>query len=194
MMRPAILNRSRTLAVLGSGAAVVTVALVASGCSSSHPQPGQSHSSPASSTGRIGTSSAQPGASITVSDSSGAKLDVTLKQVINPADGASQYSKPASGQHFVGVQLHVRNEAAASFENNANNETTIVLSNGKKDEADYNPIAGCGNFDNGQVKLAAGASATGCVTFQVPNGEKIAEVRYGNSVYPGITARWQLSP
>ena len=92
------------------------------------------------------------------------------------------------------MQLHVRNEAAASFENNANNETTIVLSNGKKDEADYNPIAGCGNFDNGQVKLAAGASATGCVTFQVPNGEKIAKVRYGNSVYPGITARWQLSP
>jgi hypothetical protein len=194
MMRRAIPNRGRTFAVIGSGATVIAVALVASGCSSSHPQPGQSHSSPAGSTGRIGTSSAQPGASIMVSDSSGTKLHVTLKQVIDAANGANQYSNPASGHHFVGVQLRVQNEAAASFENNANNETTIVLSNGKKDEADYNPIAGCGNFDNGQVKLAAGASATGCVTFQVPNGEKIAEVRYGNTVYPGITARWQLSP
>jgi hypothetical protein len=72
------------------------------------------------------------------------------------------------------------------------NEATIVLSGGKTGEADYNPIAGCGNFDNGQVKLAVGASATGCVTFQVANGQKIAEVRYGNSVYPGITAQWQL--
>jgi hypothetical protein len=140
MMRRAIPNRSRTLAVLGSGAAVIAVALVASSCSSSHPQPGQSHSSPASSTGRIGTSSAQPGASITVSDSSGTKLDVTLKQVINPADGASQYSKPASGQHFVGVQLHVQNEAAASFENNANNETTIVLTNGKRTRPTTTPL------------------------------------------------------
>jgi len=92
----------------------------------------------------------------------------------------------------VGVKLLIRNDAAASFENNANNETTIVLASGKTGEAGYNPIAGCGNFDNGQVKLAAGASATGCVTFQVANGQQVAEVRYGNSVYPGVTAQWQL--
>lgn len=194
MMRRAVPNRSRSLTVAGLGAAVIAGALLASGCSSSHPQPGQSHSSPATSTSRIGTRSGQPGASITVTDSSGTKLHVTLKQVIDPANGANQYSQPASGKHFVGVQLRVQNDAATSFENNANNETTIVLSNGKKDEADYNPIAGCGNFNNGQVKLAAGASTTGCVTFQVPKGEKITEVRYGNSVYPGITAQWQLSP
>jgi hypothetical protein len=127
-----------------------------------------------------------------VSDSSGTKLAVTLKQVIDPADAASQYSKPASGQHFVGVKLRIQNQAATSYENNANNETTIVLSDGKTGHASYNPIAGCGNFDNGQVKLAAGASATGCVTFQVPHGQKVAEVRYGNTVFPGVTAQWHV--
>ena len=53
-------------------------------------------------------------------------------------------------------------------------------------------LAGCGNFDNGQVKLKTGTTATGCVTFQVPKGDKVAEVRYGNTVYPGITAQRHL--
>jgi len=133
------------------------------------------------------------GATLGVSDSSGTKLDVTVEKVIDPASGANQYSNPASGKHFVGVKLRVRNKAATSYQNNANNETTIVLSTGKTRHADYNPIAGCGNFDNGQIKLASGASKTGCVTFQVPNGQKVTEIRYGNTVFPGNTAQWRVS-
>ena len=49
-----------------------------------------------------------------------------------------------------------------------------------------------GNFDNGQVKLKPGASATGYVTFQVPKDQKVTAVRYANTVYPGITAQWQV--
>ena len=128
------------------------------------------------------------GATLPVTDSSGTKLDITVEQVIDPASGASQYSQPASGKHFVGVKLRIRNAAAIIYQNNANNETTIMLSDGKAEDADYNPIAGCGNFSNGQVKLASQASVTGCVTFQVGNGEKVAEVRYHNTVFPGTTA------
>jgi hypothetical protein len=132
------------------------------------------------------------GTALPVSDSSGTKLDVTVEKVIDPASGANQYSKPASGKHFVGVKLQVRNNAAITYQNNANNETTIVLSNGKTEGANYNPIAGCGNFSNGQVKLASHASATGCVTFQVPNGDQVTQVRYRNTVFPGTTAEWVL--
>jgi Domain of unknown function (DUF4352) len=91
-----------------------------------------------------------------VSDSSGTRLDVTVQKVIDPASGASTYSKPASGKHFVGVQLRVKNAAASAYQNNANNETTIVLPGGTTRDASYSPIAGCGNFDNGQIKLASG--------------------------------------
>jgi Domain of unknown function (DUF4352) len=188
-MRRAIPNRTRTLAALGSAVAITAVALASAGCSASSPQPGQSHPSPAS----LGATSAPEGTAIAVSDSNGTKLEVTLTQVIDPAGVASQYSQPALGKHFVGVKLRVQNKAATSYENNANNETTIVLTDGKTDDAGYNPIAVCGNFDNGQIKLAAGASATGCVTFQVANGEKVAQVRYGNTVFPGVTAQWHLS-
>lgn len=132
------------------------------------------------------------GSTLVVSDSSGTKLDVTVEKLIQPASGANQYAKPAAGKDFVGVKLRIKNVATGSYQNNANNETTLVLSTGKSLLANYNPIAGCGNFANGQVSLSAGASKSGCVTFQLSSGQTVAAVRYGNTVFPGTTAEWRL--
>ncbi len=185
MTRRCLRNRRRTpFGELGSGLAIIAGAVVLAGC-------GQSDQ-PTTTTTQT-TPSGTVGSTLAVSDSSGTKLGVIVERVTDPASGANEYSKPAAGKHFVGVKLHITNAAAKSYENNANNETTIVLSNGHTTVADYNPIAGCGNFDNGQVKLASGASATGCVTFQVPNGQKLVAVRYGNTVFPGTTAEWRTS-
>ena len=139
------------------------------------------------------SSSGQQGSTLAVSDSNGTQLDVTLQKITDPATGANAYSKPASGKHFVAIKLHIKNTAATTYQNNANNETTIVLSDGKTLHADYNPVAGCGNFDNGQIKLKNGAASTGCVTFQVPGSQKVTRVSYGNTVFPGITAQWRIS-
>jgi len=148
--------------------------------------------SPGTSAPPTGTRTGQLGSTLPVSDTSGTQLEVTLTKVIDPASGANSYSKPASGKHFVGVKLRVQNQASSTYQNNANNETTITLSNGKTIHADYNPIANCGNFDNGQIKLKTGASSTGCVTFQVPKGPKVIEVSYRNTVFPGTTAQWSV--
>jgi hypothetical protein len=187
MMRHSVSSRGATApgtiaVIIATGLAAV--ALV--GCSSSPTQPGKTQ--PAFTSSGPGL----VGATFSVSDSSGTKVDVTVQKVIDPASGASKYSKPSSGKHLVGVQLRVTNAAATTYQNNANNETTIVLSNGKTTDADYNPITGCGNFDNGQIKLASGKSGTGCVTFQVPNGDKVTTVRYGNTVFPGTAAEWRV--
>jgi hypothetical protein len=187
MMRRTASNRARTaFGAVGSSAAIIAAALALAACSSPQSHPGQARQSAAS------PSSGQLGATLAVSNSSGTKLDVTVEKVIDPASGASQYSQPASGQHFVGVKLRLQNTAPTSYQNNANNEATIVLSDGKTKDAGYDPVEGCGNFDNGQVKLATGSSAAGCVTFQVPNGETVAKVRYGSTVFPGTTAEWSL--
>ena len=187
MMRRSVPDRSTTAP--GTSAVIIVMGLlltVLAGCSSSQAQPGKTQPAFASSGPGL------VGATFSVSDSSGTKLDVTVKKVIDPASGANKYSKPASGKHFVGVQLHVKNAATTTYQNNANNETTVVLSNGKTRDAGYKPIVGCGNFDNGQIKLASGKSSTGCVTFQVPDGDRVTAVRYGNTVFPGTTAEWRL--
>lgn len=71
-------------------------------------------------------------------------------------------------------------------------QTLPTLSNGRTVHAPYNPIANCGNFDNGQIKVKSGAALTGCVTFQVPKGPKIIMVSYRNTVFPGTTAQWSI--
>jgi Domain of unknown function (DUF4352) len=200
-------TRSRkTAGVVGAAAGLTAAALLVASCSASPPHHSHSRGAaaasdtstagahgPGTSAPATGTSSGQLGSTLSVSDTSGTQLGVTLKKLIDPASGANSYSKPASGTHFVGVQLRIQNKASSTYQNNANNETTITLSNGKTLHADYNPIAGCGNFDYGQVSLKSGAAGTGCVTFQVPKGEKVAQVGYGNTVFPGKIAEWQVS-
>ena len=193
-------------AALTAVAGLATVLVLAS-CSPSPPHPAGTHSaaaaaepaastagtpSPGTSAPPTGTSRGQLGSTLPVSDTSGTQLEVTLTKVIDPASGANSYSKPASGKHFVGVKLRVQNQASSTYQNNANNETTITLSNGKTLHANYNPIASCGNFDNGQLNVKSGATSTGCVTFQVPKSSKVIQVRYGNTVFPGTTAQWSI--
>ena len=201
-------RRMRTAGFLGAAAGLTAAVLLVASCSASPPHQARGHSSaqathdtntaqahaPGTSARPTGTSTGQLGTSLAVSDSSGAQLAVTLAKVIDPASGANSYSNPAKGSHFVGVKLRVHNTATTTYQNNANNETTITLSNGKKLYADYNPIAGCGNFDNGQITLKSGATSTGCVTFQVPKGQKVTQVGYSNIVFPGQNAEWRVSP
>ena len=208
--------RSRTASAALAAAGVTATVLVLVSCSPSPPHPAGTRGSspphpartrgaaqtakPAATTGGTpspgtsapptGTSTAQLGSTLPVSDSSGTQLDVTLTKVIDPASGANSYAKPTSGKRFVGVKLRVQNNASGTYQNNANNETTIIVSGDKTLHADYNPIANCGNFDNGQIKLKSGAASIGCVTFQVPKGQQVIQVRYANAVFPGTTAQW----
>jgi len=219
MMGRGASTQTSTVSAALTAAAGLTAVLALAACSPSPPHPDRTHApsppqsvgthgaaaaaeptastagtpSPGTSAPPTGASNGQLGSTLPVSDTSGTQLDVTLKKLINPASGANQYSNPAKGSHFVGVKLAIRNTAASTYQNNANNETTITLANGKKLHADYNPIAGCGNFDNGQLKLKSGASSTGCVTFQVPKGQKVIKVGYRNTVFPGQNADWQVS-
>jgi hypothetical protein len=182
----------RASGTLGAAAAITAALLTLASCSPSPPHPAKAPS-PGSKGHPAGTGAGQLGSTLAVSDSSGTQLEVTLQKVIDPASGASQYSKAASGKHFVGIKLQIKNKASATYQNNANNETTITLSGGKTLHANYNPIANCGNFDNGQITLKSGAASTGCVTFQVPNGQKVIQVGYRNTVFPGKNADWQIS-
>lgn len=132
------------------------------------------------------------GAALPVSNSNSTQLEVTVTRVIDPAQGTDAYTAPAAGKHFVGVELSIRNTAATKYQNNANNETTATLASGRRLTAAYESIVGCQNFDNGQVTVSPGKSQAGCVTFQVPNGDRIAVVRYASATFPGTAAQWHL--
>src|SRR5215472_7757430 len=117
----------RLMAPAALGAAATAALLTLAACSAPGPHPAKTHDA-ATPAGPAAGSPGELGSTLAVSDSNGTRLDVTLTKVIDPAGGASQYSNPASGTHFVGIKLHVQNKAASTYQNNANNETTITLS------------------------------------------------------------------
>jgi hypothetical protein len=108
--------------------------------------------------------------------------------VIDPAS-ATSYS-PGVGQAFR------RREAARAARRQPATRTTPTTKRRSSCPAGkarrLQPRAGW-QLRQQAIKLASGASKTGCVTFQVPNGQKVTKILYGNTVFPGNTAQWRVS-
>jgi hypothetical protein len=75
---------------------------------------------------------------------------------------------------------------------NANNDTAVIGSNGQTYHADFNAIGGYANFSNGSIKVAQGDTATGAVTFQVPDGIKVTKLQWTGASGYGCTVQWHV--
>jgi len=135
------------------------------------------------------TPKAHVGSSVNIGGAKG--LAVTLQQVIDPAQGDSQYVTADAGKRFVATKLQIVNNGTASYNDDANNNVTVIGSDNQSYTADFLGVSGCTNFSNGQYTLAAGATATGCVNFQLPNGVNPAKVQFtSESGFSGSTGEW----
>jgi hypothetical protein len=133
-----------------------------------------------------GTSSAAPaaahtGAMLTLTGEGGAKATVQLTQVIDPAQGADQFTTPDAGKRFVATVFKITNTSGSALTGDANNDVSVVGSDNQTYTADFDNVSECTNFASGQYQLAAGESTTGCVVFQVPTGAAVAKVKYSPS-------------
>jgi Domain of unknown function (DUF4352) len=150
-------------------------AAASGGSSVSNKPSGGSGSSGSSSSGGSTTTVALAHVGSTISLSG---VDLTLNQVIDPAQGADEFTTPDSGKRFVGVQMTLKNTGDSTLTGDANNEVSIIGSDNQTYTPDFNSISECTNFNDGSYTLAKTESTTGCVTFQVPTGVSVAKVRY----------------
>jgi hypothetical protein len=133
------------------------------------------------------------GATINLSGSSGASADVTLTQIIDPAQGGDQYTTPDDGKRFVGAVMTIKNVGTSAFTGDAASNSTIMGSDGQIYTPDFNSLAGCTDFDNGQYQLGAGESATGCVAFQIPNGVTVVKFKFNpDAGYASDFGEWAV--
>jgi len=140
---------------------------------------------PAPATGHIGDTA-------TVTDSSGDQYSVTIKQIIDPAQGADQFSTPDNGKHFVGVVYQVK-LISGKIDDSADNCATLMGSDGHAYDSDLSSIAGYSGTSN-LLKLNTGESQTGAVVFQVPNGVKATTVKWTpDSGMANSTATWNVA-
>ena len=127
-----------------------------------------------------------------VSDISGDTYRVTLVKIIDPAQGADQFNSPDSGKRFVGAVFEIKALKGSLQDENANNDAAVIGSNGQTYHADFDAIGGYTNFSNGSIKVAQGDTATGAVTFQVPNGIKVTELQWTGASGYGSTVQWHV--
>jgi hypothetical protein len=134
------------------------------------------------------------GATQTVTDENGVSYSVQLSQVIDPAQGATEFNTPNAGYRFVTTLFTISNTSSSEITENANNDTNVIGSNNQTYTADFNSVSECTNFSFGEFQLAPGESSTGCVTFQVPVGVSVVKVRFTpSSGFSRYFAEWLVS-
>jgi hypothetical protein len=132
------------------------------------------------------------GTSYSVTDGNGDEISVTLTQVISPAQGADQFNTPQNGDRFVGAVFTIRG-ISGTFSDDANNDATLIGSNGQTYTADFDSIAGYTNFDDGDYAVSAGESSVGAVTFQVPLGVAVSRIEWSaNAGLSGDPGEWLI--
>ena len=124
------------------------------------------------------TATAPVGSDYTITDpSGGVKYDVTLTKVISPAAPASAYFAADPGSHLVGAVFRVTGDTGTSSDD-ANLTASLNGSDGQVYQATFDGIAGYTNFSSGDFTVTPGQTEVGEVTFSVPDGVKVATVRW----------------
>jgi hypothetical protein len=106
----------------------------------------------------------------------GAKIAVTLVEIINPATVQGGWEDP--GKSYVATKLTIKNTGTSTVVGDANNNVAVIGSDDKSYRADFAGVPGCTNFTYGEFLIAAGDSETGCVVFALPPGVTTVKVRY----------------
>lgn len=129
---------------------------------------------------------AKIGGTVTIGSSG---LAVTLLNVFDPARGSNQFNTPEAGKRLVTADFKIVNNGQSTVRGNADNNTIIIGSDNQTYTSDLRSVSECTDFDYSSYVIVSGASQTGCVTFQLPNGISVATVRFtphsGNSMDMG---------
>ena len=186
--------RNTFLAIAALFVVIIVIAVATShGGVSTTPSGNTAAAKPSASPGasRAAPTVASIGSYFDVKDGSGDTYRVTLAKVIDPAQGADQFTTPDNGNRFVGAVFTIAAISGSPQNEDANSDAVLVGSNGQSYTADFSDIAGYTNFNDGQISVAQGATATGAVTFQVPEGVKVAKVQWQPSGF-GSAVQWNV--
>ena len=154
---------------------------------SSSPSASSPTSSPASS------SPAQVGSTITLTGNDpGAKMDVTVTEIVGHAQPADEFSSPDAGKRFYAVQFRLANTGSAAYSDSPSNGAAVVDADGQSYESTLYDVAGCQSFP-GTENIAAGDKGLGCIVFQVPARAKITKVQFTlDSGFGLATGQWDV--
>jgi hypothetical protein len=196
----------KRITTIAAGLVTVALGLSAAGCGNqikATTTPAAPPAAPVAQTDTSGTStpptdttSAAPltgpvGKSFSDTDAQNNVMDVTLAQVVDPAQGANEFATPDAGKRFVAAKFKITG-TTGTFSGDANNNATVIGSDGQNYTSDVNDVTGCTNFNYGEYNVSPGRSSVGCVVFQVPQSVKVANIQWGDGLGSTAPATWTV--
>ncbi len=149
---------------------------------------------PATTAPASGPAQAQVGDALDLTGSdTGSRMEVTVTRVVDPAAAADEFSTPDPGDRFVSVQFRLQDVGSAVYTDAPSNGAEIIDSTGQGYNASFDDSAAGPQFPAPE-HIAPGDSALGFVTFQVPNGVRVAKVQFTlDSGFADDTGQWNVN-
>jgi hypothetical protein len=133
---------------------------------------------------------ARIGSSFNVQDGNGDTYRVTLVKIIDPAHGAGQFNAPDRGTRLVAAVFRITAVKGSPNSEDADNDAALVGSNGRTYVFSFDDIVGYTNFSNGVIHVPQGGSTVGAVSFEVPDGVQVTDIKWTAASGFGSTVRW----
>lgn len=135
---------------------------------------------------------AHVGATLSLRGQNNEALSVTVSSIVDPATGAGGLG-PQDGSRLVAVNMTITNTGSAALTGDADNDASIIGSDGQTYTASFFPVTGCTNFDSGQYQLGPNEATTGCTSYQIPPGVTPAKIRYSpDSGFSSEFGEWEV--
>jgi hypothetical protein len=118
------------------------------------------------------------GSTVLIGGTNGDRLGVRVVKVIDPSSPGEGFSDAGPGKRYVAVEMVVANRGSATLEDDADADLAVVGSDRHTYGSDFETAAECPNFANGAFTVKRGASASGCVGFELPVGVAVKRVTF----------------
>ena len=156
-----------------------------------------SHAKHKSSGSKKSATASPIGATIDINGAAGARANVTLVKIIDPAQIASQFTSAPAGSRFVATEFRLVGSGANPFASaDSVLSVTVTGSNNQvyksvKSAAYSSNDTGCKNLSNEKAAISRGQSVTGCVNFTLRTGVTVSKVVYDEA--GGSKGQWSAS-
>ncbi|MFF3599188.1 DUF4352 domain-containing protein [Kitasatospora indigofera] len=138
---------------------------------------------------RVGDTLELPGSA------SGARMAVTVTQVVDPAAPGNELSTPRAGNRLVSVRFSLHNVGTAVYSDTPSNGAQVIDGQGQGFNADIFVTTQAGPAFPTNVNIAPGETALGFVSFQLPAGSTLAKVQFTlDSGFADATGQWRVDP
>ncbi|MEU8514344.1 DUF4352 domain-containing protein [Kitasatospora sp. NPDC048722] len=118
--------------------------------------------------------------------------DVVAVKVVDPAESANEYLKPADGKHYVAVQFQIKATGGQAYGEVPASSAKVVDTQGQAYGPNLEETKAGPAFQT-PTNIAPGETGKGFVTFEVPDGVKLDRVQFAlDNGFANQVGQWKI--